>query len=165
MSVEEIALHVAHALRDVGQVLYAGPMVAFTLILVGHRIVPYVRTEDVVRVYRTWGPGFGFSLGAWVFGLLGTRYLDQGEFTWPFGTTAEILDSVGWILFFLMWANNCRLEVWTMDPVRKADKDGEGIVDRGRFDAAVANMRTVLLTQCILLVGAVSLWTIGAALA
>ena len=165
MSLEVMAINGAHALRDLGQALYMGPMLAFTAILFGVRVAPYVRTEDAVRVYRAWGPGFGFSLGAWVLGMLATRYLETGAFTWPLGSTAQILDTAGWLAFFLLWANNCRLEVWTLDPVRKLDKTDEGVVDRPAYEAAVRRLMGVMGLQSGLLVLSWVLWRVAAAMA
>lgn len=164
MSLEEIALHLAHGLRDLGQVLYMGPMLAFTLLLAGSRLVTTTRLEDVVRVYRTWGPGLGLSLGAWVLGLLVTRWLETGGFTWPLGTLPEQLDTAGWVAFFFLWANNCRLEVWTLDPLRKLDKAGEGIADPAAYRAAAGRLVRVMALQSTLLLLAWGLWGAARAL-
>ncbi len=163
MSLEEIILMVAEGLRDLGFLLYGGPMVAFTLLVSGRRLIPHVRSWDVVRVYRAWGPGFGLSLGACILGALVTHYLQQGSFTWPIDTAAQQVAAGAWLAFFAMWVSNLQLEVWTLQPLRSLDQDGV-IADETAYEQQADRLRGHMLVHSGLIVTTVVLAQISSSL-
>ena len=148
---DSILITLSLLLRDLGFVMYGGSIFAFTtLIALAQRdVIPYVRLEEAVRVYRAWGPGLGLSMGAIVFGALAHHFLTTGGFTWPLSAAS----TPAWAIFFCAWVSNLRLEVWTLDPVRKLD-DGQGITDRSAYETAVRWLVAHLASQTLLIFGA-----------
>ena len=129
-------LTAARLLQDLGFLLYAGPMVAFTILIAVVERIPHVRPWDVVRTYRAWGAGLGLSLGACVFGGLAKYYLETGAFSWGWDSPAEQKVTLAFVAFLVMWAHNVRLEIWALEPLRKLDKEGE-VTDPEAYRAAV----------------------------
>ena len=125
----------ARILQDIGFLLYAGPMVAFTILIAVADRIPHVRPWDIVRTYRAWGAGLGLSLGACVFGGLTKYYLENGEFIWRCDSPASQKVCLAFVAFGVMWAHNIRLEIWTLEPLRKLDKEGE-VTDPEAYRAA-----------------------------
>jgi hypothetical protein len=156
----ESALDVALILRDLGFLLYAGPMVAFTVLVRMSSRIPHLAPWDVVRVYRSWGPGLGLSLGACVFGALVAKWLTDGAFSWPFDD-AHRLSSIGWLTFLAMWISNIKLEIWTLEPTRKLDKNGQ-IADEAAFRAALGPLSRHMIVHSALIVAIVILARLSA---
>lgn len=120
-------------LRDLGFLLYGGPMVAFAvLVALGDRL-PSAAAVEVVRAYRSWGPGFGLSLGACVFGALAAHWLTWSAFDWSLERPVE---AAAWAAFFAMWLSNLVLEVWSLEPLRKLDR-ARSLTDPAAFAAAL----------------------------
>jgi hypothetical protein len=147
----ESALDVALILRDLGFLLYAGPMVAFTVLVRMSSRIPHLAPWDVVRVYRSWGPGLGLSLGACVFGALVAKWLTDGAFSWPFDD-AHRLSSIGWLTFLAMWISNIKLEIWTL----------EQIADEAAFRAALGPLSRHMIVHSALIVAIVILARLSA---
>ena len=116
-------LPTALVLRDLCFLLYGGPLVAFTAVVLAARLgaVPYLSLQQAVRAYRAWGPGLGVSLGLTILFLLSAHWLQQGAFTWPGDTPHPQLTLAAWLTFFVLWVSNLWLEVWTLEPLRKLD--------------------------------------------
>ena len=147
----------AALVRDIGLLLYGGPIVAFALILGLAPRLSSLAPSAAVRTYRAWGPGLGLSLGATVFGALVHRWFTLGEFSWGWSTTAEQVDLAGWLCFLLMWASNIRLEIWTLEPLRKLDQDGV-ITDEGGYAAGARGLARHLAAQSALVLSVLVLW-------
>lgn len=145
-------------LRDLGFVTYGGSLFAFTALIALARLgtIPYVRLEDAVRVYRAWGPGLGLSMGAMVLGGLVHHYLTSGSFSWPLHAAS----TPAWAVFFCAWVSNLRLEVWTLEPVRKLDGE-QGITDQTAFDAAVQWLVTHMGLQTVLVFASLTLFMLA----
>lgn len=149
----------ASALQDLGFLLYGGPMVAFTvLVAVAYRL-PNLRPWDVVRVYRAWGAGFGLSLGATVLGGLVRYYLEHGSFTWPTDTPEQQATLATFLCFLAMWASNVKLEIWTLEPLRKLDKGGDP--DAEAWRAPHARLARHMVVHSALVLGAAVLAVIS----
>lgn len=148
-------LPLAHALHDLGMLLYAGPFVAFTVLVSLSGKLPKLARHDVVRVYRAWGAGLGLSMGAWVLGLLSTHFLTHGAFAWPVDTAAQQLTAARFVVFLVLWAFNIRLEIWTLEPLRKLDGDGE--IPAAPFAAATRRLGGEMAIQSGLLLAYVVL--------
>jgi hypothetical protein len=88
-------------------------------------------------------------MGGLVLGALAVHYLKAGRFAWSWSDGAHQLDLAAWLVFFVVWANNCRVEVWTLDPLRKLDKDGQ-ISDRARYEAEARGLGWNLLVQALM---------------
>ena len=106
-------------LQDLGFLLYAGPLVAFSVLIILCGRISTLPPHAVVRTYRAWGPGLGISLGACILGAAWGYWQDNGAFTWSCATSEQC-----WIIavhgtFLLAWISNIKLEVWTLEPLRK----------------------------------------------
>ena len=110
-----------------------------------------------IRAIRMVGPILGIALGAAIFGGLWGIWLEHGSFDWPTGQK----DSAALITFFVMWVSNVKLEVWTLEPLRKLDSDlPSEPPDRAAFLAAVDRYRNHLVLHCAAIGGfAILNWT------
>ncbi len=119
--------------------LYGGSLMAFALLLAARSRVADGQPQHVVRVWRAWGPGLGLSMGALIlFGVSG-YWLDHGAFVWPLDTTPQVLTAVAHGLFLVLWASSFHLEIWTLDPTRKLDVDGQ-ITDPAAYEACTGRV-------------------------
>ena len=133
-------LWLALTLRDLGFLLYGGPMVAFTVVIALAGRVPGIDQVSAVRAYRTWGPGFGLALGATIFGGLAARWLEQGGFSWAWDTPAAQVDLGLSLAFLVLWVSNIKLEIWTLQPLRTLDDPTAGVVDGDAYTHATASL-------------------------
>ena len=92
-------------LQSIGWLLYAGPMISFAIL---------VRFQPAsIESFQKWGVGFGLSLAVWVYTSIAIQYMDHATF-YP------ELQSNPWIIAaIVMWISNIKLEIWTLDPIRK----------------------------------------------
>lgn len=135
-------------LRDLGFLAYGGPIVAFA-VLVGVRAhLPAITPVNLIRAYRSWGPGLGLSLGLCVFAALTANYLQHDGFSWSLDRPMELF---AWAAFFSVWVSNIRLEIWTLDPLRMLDKDSE-ITDQAAYDSAADELGRHLTAHAFLVV-------------
>ncbi len=139
----------ANALHAVGMVLYAGPMVAFSVLVALRRRLPHMQPWDVIRTYRAFGAGLGLSMGAWVFGLLLGYYIDHGAFAWSFDSPAARWTSARFLVFLALWAWNLRVEVWSLEPLRKLDQRGV-VADPAAYGAAAGRLLRDMGLQSVL---------------
>lgn len=140
----------ARAAHDLGMLLYAGPMLAFTILIGLSTRAPRLRQAEIVRTYRAWGAGFGLGMGAWVLGLVVSHYIDMGGFRWPLDTVDGQLVAARHLVFLVLWAFNVRLEVWTLEPLRRLDGEG-GIKDASAYAAAARRLNREQVLQSTLL--------------
>ena len=92
-------------LQSLGWLLYAGPMIAFAILV---RVQP-----SSIDSFQKWGVGFGLSLALWVYTCIAIQYVNHATF-YP------DLQSNPWIpAAVVMWVSNIKLEIWTLDPIRK----------------------------------------------
>ena len=92
-------------LQSIGWLLYAGPMIAFAILVRFH--------PSSIESFQKWGVGFGLSLAVWVYTSIAIQYMDHATF-YP------ELQSNPWIVAaIIMWISNIKLEIWTLDPIRK----------------------------------------------
>ncbi len=107
-----MTLHLLEILRDLSWLLYIGPMLSFTVLIHLSR-----NTETIVTSFQEWGMGFGLSLGSCIFFAVSLYYLQHQTFYLDF--TSRTLFSCGILVGLVMWVSNLKLEVWTLDPLRK----------------------------------------------
>lgn len=114
-------------LRDLAFVVHAGGILTFALLAaLSHRVGGPPR-HRILRVYQAFGPGLGISLGLLVFSSLVLHYATVGAFDWsPAGGGGSVAGTAAWVVFFVAWVSNIKLEVWTLEPLRKLDPDGTG---------------------------------------
>lgn len=120
-------------LQLLGWLLYAGPMIAFTLLIFHDR--------TITRAFQKWGVGFGLSLALFIYSSVGIQYISEGHF-YP-----ELQNKPWMIAAFIMWVSNVKLEVWTLDPLRKQHEKSEQEIMQ-----AHKNLRWHLLVHCIFIV-------------
>ncbi len=135
-------------LRDLGFVAYGGPLVAFAFLLGVRSQVLALDTVGLVRAFRSLGPVLGLSLGVCLVGGLSAHALQHGGFLWSLDRPGEL---IAWASFFSLWVSNIRLEIWTLDPLRLLDKDGQ-ITDEAGYAAAVQTLTVHLAVHAALVV-------------
>ena len=77
----------------------------------------------------------GLSMGALILGGLGAWYLQHGNaFEWPRETLKDQLSLAKIGVFLVLWVSSFHLEIWSLEPIRKAQrKGGEGCCPRGLY--------------------------------
>ena len=143
-------LWLALTLRDLGFLLYGGPMFAFTAVIALSGRVPGIEPVSAFRAYRTWGPGFGLALGATIFGGLVARWLEQGGFSWTWDTPAAQVDLGLSLAFLVLWVSNIKLEIWTLQPLRTLDDPAAGVVDGDAYTQATASLARHMVVHSVL---------------
>lgn len=143
----DATLGVVHTLAGT---VHGGALLTFALLLGFRGRIPHVRTEDVVRVYRAFGAGFGLSLGAFVptelyrhiVGLnAGVALPEALALQWD--TPAHSLLSARMLVLLALWINYVHLEIWTLDPCRTLDKEGV-VTDAAAYEAAAGRVSAQL---------------------
>ena len=112
-------------LHWLGVAAYGGSLLAFALMMASARILSAPDLKMVARGWQAWGPGLGLSMGLLIFSGLGSYYLQTGGFSWPLDTPAQQLTAAKHGIFLLLWFSSFHLEIWTMEPLRKADRAGD----------------------------------------
>ena len=139
----------AHLLQNLGFLLYGGPMVAFAILVAASGRIPHMQPWDIVRTYRSWGAGFGLSLGACVLGGLIRYYLMHHAFTWDMDTPEHTGVLLTFTTFLLIWISNIKLEIWTLEPLRKLDQNGL-VSDTDAYRAATARLSRHMALHALL---------------
>jgi hypothetical protein len=134
-------------LRDLCLALHVGPLVAFAALLAAAGHAPGLAPATAVRAFRAWGPGAGLTLGFAIFGALLERWARTGAFRWTFDTPSAQLESAAWIVFFAFWVHNVRVEVWTLEPLRRLDPPDRGITDAPAWEQAWRRLTRAVLVQ------------------
>jgi hypothetical protein len=113
----------ASLLQDLGFMLYAGPIVAFSILIWLSPRISTLPIHAAVRTYRAWGPGLGLALGACILGGVWGHWQDTGDFSWECQTRVQCWTLATHGLFVVAWISNIVLEIWTLEPLRKLDTD------------------------------------------
>ena len=92
-------------LQSLGWLLYAGPMIAFAILVQLH--------PTSIESFQKWGVGFGLSLAVWIYTSIAIQYIAHSTFYPDLTSNPWIIVAIG------MWISNIKLEIWTMDPIRK----------------------------------------------
>ena len=130
----------AHIFQLVGFWLYALPILwcAGTL-LVKREVHANIGT---LRRFQTLGPLLGLSLGGCIFGAIVGTWMDHGEFSMDWSSQEGRLEAAALISFFAVWVSNIKLEIWTLEPVRKLDNRVPDLPERSEaFEQAVGSLR------------------------
>lgn len=155
---------IADVLATLAALVHGGPLVAFALLINFRKAIPRVSDEDVIRVYRAFGGGFGVSLGVLIFSNLYRWWRDLGAdrgfpdaFTIPWDDTLTVA-RLG--VFAAFWVSYIWLEIWTLDPARLLDS-GE-IKDRAAYTKTVNQVAVHIAINACLFVTLVVLTVLGA---
>ncbi len=143
-------------LATAGFAVYATPLVLTALNLV--RLQRAQKSPlGTIRLIRSLGPLLGIALGLCIFGFLFGVWLDHGGFDWP--ETQK--GSATLITFLVMWVSNIKLEIWTLEPLRKLDPNPpEKPEDINAYRIAVKRFTTHLVLHTSAVLGfAVLNWT------
>lgn len=142
---------------------YGGSLIAFAILLaMRHRLAP-LTSENVVRTWRAWGVGLGLSMGTLIFTGLAMHYLSVGAFTWSTDDLSSQLRLAADLVFLALWLSSFQLEIWTMEPTRKLDKDGV-ITDPTAYEACVrrVSLQASVNAALFIVVGALSVAAVHA---
>lgn len=155
----------AHILQDLGFMLYAGPLIALSMLIMLAPRIQGLSLHGVVRTYRAWGPGLGLALGACILGTLTGEWLDRGEFSWSLHSATEQWRSATHGLFVVAWVSNIKLEIWTLEPLRKLDSVAPADPpDASAYAAAAQRLGTHMAVHSALILGVTVLEIIRRAL-
>lgn len=155
---------IADLLGTFAGMIHGGALVAFALLLNFRKAIPRVADEDVVRVYRAFGGGFGLSLGVLIFSSIYRWWRDLGgdrglpdAFSIPWDDTLTVTRL---FTFGAFWVSYVWLEIWTLDPCRLLDS-GE-IKDRPAYTRAVEQVSRHIAINATLFLVIVGLSVAGA---
>ncbi len=152
-----------HVLNLLAGTIHGGALLVFALLLNFRKAIPHVKTWDVVRVYRAFGAGIGLSLGAFVptelyrhiLGMNAGAKLPQAlALRWD--STDHSFNSAKMILLFVLWVSYIHLEVWTIEPTRRLDKDGK-VTDVAAYEAATNRIARQLAFNAVVFATLLSL--------
>jgi hypothetical protein len=139
-----------------GFAIYGAPLVltAFNLVRLRNAEQSPLGT---IRIIRSLGPILGVALGMSIFGTLWGVWMDHGTFEWP--DTHK--GSAALVTFLVMWVSNIKLEIWTLEPLRKLDSNiPEDPPNMSAFIDGVQQYRTHLVLHCSAIIGfAILNWT------
>ncbi len=138
----------ASILQVAGFLVYALPIiVCATMMLKSKAATPPIQ---LVRRFQQLGPIMGIALGACIFGSLLGVWMDRGEFELGLANQRDRLDTAIAISFFAVWVSNIKLEIWTLDPVRKSDPAPSGSPsDMAAYKTAVAAFRRHIILHAL----------------
>ena len=126
----------AQIVQYAGFLLYSVPIFWSALSIL--RAPSQEATLQKLRTFRRLGPLLGLSLGACIFGTLAGIWLDHSEFSLRWSSQVEQTESAMYVAFFAVWVSNIKLEIWTLDPLRKLDPDSTRIPTlEGRLQTAI----------------------------
>jgi hypothetical protein len=155
---------IADLLAVLATMVHGGALVAFALLINLRRAIPKVADEDVIRVYRAFGGGFGLSLGALILANVFRWWRDLGgdrglpdAFAIPWDDTLTVARL---FVFGAFWVSYIWLEIWTLDPCRLLDNGT--IQDRPAYTAATGRVATHIAIHAGLFVAVVVLGVLGA---
>jgi hypothetical protein len=83
--------------------------------MIAFSIMVYTNNSSIA-IFRHWGVGLGLSLTLWIYTTIALQYCNEGVFYPDLKTNFWIIAA------FVMWVSNIKLEIWTLDPIRKKDE-------------------------------------------
>ena len=143
-------------LQYAGFALYALPILWSVLALM--RASAASESLKTLRHFRRLGPLLGLSLGACILGTLAGIWLDHGVFELRWSTEAARVESAMYITFFAVWVSNIKLEVWTLEPLRKLDPEAtQTPVFDDRYGHAVRSIQRHMTLHAVGLISVIVL--------
>ncbi len=126
----------AAILHQAGILLYAGPLLAFALLLPLAGRLEGLEPWQLDRAWRAWGPGSGLAMGALILGGFLRFYLLQGGFTWGAETAFQKVFLAKHLIFVVLWVEYTYTEIWVAEPLRKLDPGPEAPADMPAYQRA-----------------------------
>jgi len=123
----------AAILHQVGMLLYAGPLLAFALLLPLAARTRSLEPWHLDRVWRAWGPGSGLALGMLILGGVVRYYLVQGGFQWGLERPFEQVFLAKHVLFLVLWVEYTYTEIWVAEPLRRLDPGPDAPADQPAY--------------------------------
>jgi len=130
--------------------VYAGTVIVFALLLALYPRVTGRPHSEVAGVWRSAGPVLGISMGLWILGMVGGRYLEHGQVGWSWDSVEAQVDLARWALFAVLWASSFVLEIWTNEPLRTAVDDSGEVLDPAAFMAGYRRVAAHLAVNAVL---------------
>ena len=115
---------IASILQITGFAVYSVPLLWYAARLFGMN--PGQPPLNVIRQFQRVGPVLGLALGGCIFGALVGAWMDHGAFELSLSSHEARLETAIVVTFFSVWLSNIKLEIWTLDPIRKNDCDPHG---------------------------------------
>jgi putative copper export protein len=131
---------VAFILHQAGLLLYAGPLLAFALLLPLAPRFQQLEAWQVDRVWRAWAPFSGLALGALILGGLVRYHTLQGGFIWGVERAVDQIFLAKHLLFLLLWVEYTITEIWVAEPLRRLDTSREPPLDLAAYRLARARL-------------------------
>ena len=160
-------IEVMHVVNVLAATVHGGALLIFALLLLFRAHIPHVRTEHVVRVYRSFGAGIGLSLGAFIPTELYLHVVGQNpgvalpaSLAVHWDTTEHSMLSARLALVFIGWISYVHLEIWTLDPARSLDKDG-ALLDEGSYARTARRVSRQLALNAALFTAVIVLGTLA----
>ena len=139
---------IANILQHAGFIVYALPILWCTFKM--HQLKEQSGLVRPLRTFRRMGPVLGLSLGACILGVLAGQWLDHQAFELHWSTDSDRVESAMYITFFAIWVSNIKLEIWTLEPLRKIDNATSLYPESmDAFHSAAAPVRAHLLLHTI----------------
>jgi hypothetical protein len=131
---------------------YAGTILAFSCQIL---VAGYSQYEKILHAFQSMGVVLGLSLGGTIYTglpLIYSSHLNDHLFIWPESLAFYLFLA----LFFMLWVHNIRLEIWSLDPVRKllnleAERRGKEPFTEKNIKNTLLSSRRVLLLQGVLI--------------
>jgi len=114
-------VNASRLIQDLGFVLYGAPLVVIAVWTALAIRKAGCAVAQPIRWQRRLGAFLGLSLGACIYGALAHRYLSTGGLTWHWSPAAEQEITIVLLVFIAMWISNIKLEIWSLEPLRKLD--------------------------------------------
>ena len=104
-------------LQWIGGTAYIGSLWGLTLLAWLGILTEKPSLRTVSDAFQALGVGMGLSLGALIFSSLILHFLQHGSFGMSEGVSQW--QQAQFALFFIFWISHIRLEIWTLEPLRK----------------------------------------------
>lgn len=130
----------AAILHQVGLLFYAGPLLAFALLLSFGPRSRNLEPWQLDRVWRAWAPGSGLALGALILGGLLRYHLLAGGFSWDLGSAFQRVFLAKHLIFFVLWIEYTYTEIWVAEPLRRLDPGSEPPAEVAAYSLARARL-------------------------
>lgn len=127
-------------LHQAGLLLYAGPLLAFALLLPLAPRLKQLEPWQLDRAWRAWAPFSGLALGALILGGLLRYWLVSGGFSWGGGRAFDQVFLAKHLIFLVLWIEYTYTEIWVAEPVRRLDPGLAPPADLAAYTGARARL-------------------------
>jgi putative copper export protein len=127
-------------LHQVGLLLYAGPLLAFAVLLPLASRLEQLEPWQLDRAWRAWAPLSGLALGSLILGGLLRYYLLHDGFSWGGERAVDQIFLAKHLIFLVLWIEYTYTEIWVAEPVRQLDTGLEPPGDLAAYAIARARL-------------------------